>query len=272
MPQFAYGPAIHCETNIQHTLMQTFSNMPRPVVLNVSHCKICSARAPLYGVVDFNKSCEDAKGAYLPLSGIPVHYHKCSSCGLVFTITFDHWDKNDFRQHIYNDEYIKVDPEYLEIRPAGNVALVADFIKKAPAMRCLDYGGGNGKFAALMRQRGVDAHCWDPVSEDLEIPQTASFDFMTAFEVLEHTPEPLATIEQALGFLREGGVMLFSTGTLDHLPNRSMDYWYIAPRNGHITLYLKKSLQTLFSRFGYRCHHFNNDLHLAFKTVPEWLT
>jgi 2-polyprenyl-3-methyl-5-hydroxy-6-metoxy-1,4-benzoquinol methylase len=104
------------------------------------------------------------------------------------------------------------------------------------------------------------------------VPPSGSFDFISAFEVLEHTPEPLATVQEALGLLNERGVLLFSTLTIDHVPPRGMDNWYIAPRNGHITLYTRRSLQTMFAGLGYRIHHFNDNLHMALKDVPEWLS
>src|SRR4051812_6413734 len=101
----------------------------RPVE-RVSTCKICSAQAPLYGVTDFHKSCEEARGRYLPLTGVAIYYHRCGDCGLVFTHAFDDWSKAEYVQHIYNDDYVLIDPEYIDTRPTGNAAFILDFIKK----------------------------------------------------------------------------------------------------------------------------------------------
>jgi SAM-dependent methyltransferase len=251
--------------------MQTDSGTIAPIV-RVSTCKVCNSEAPLYGVTDFNKSCEERRGHYLPLTGVAIYYHRCNDCGLVFTKAFDHWSKADYLQHIYNDDYELVDPDYIDTRPAGNAVFILDFIKKGQQLKCLDYGGGNGKLAGLLREGGVDSHSWDPMDETGDVPPSGSFDFISAFEVLEHTPEPLATVQQALGLLNERGVLLFSTLTVDHVPARGMDNWYIAPRNGHITLYTRRSLQTLFDSMGYRLHHFNDNLHMALNEVPAWLT
>jgi hypothetical protein len=51
-------------------------------------CKICAGPAPLYGVVDFHRGCEIPGGKRLPLSGIPVHYRRCTVCGFLFTAAF----------------------------------------------------------------------------------------------------------------------------------------------------------------------------------------
>jgi SAM-dependent methyltransferase len=251
--------------------MRTLRDALQPVS-STSACKVCQGEAPLNGVTDFNKNCEERNGPVLPLTGVPVFYHRCTQCGLVFTRAFDHWDKSDYLRHIYNHDYVLVDPDYIDSRPANFAALVADFIKAARGLKCLDYGGGNGRLTALLRERGIDGTSWDPMGEDGDTPPAGPFDFISAFEVLEHTPEPAATVGQALDMLAQGGVMLFSTLTIDALPPRSMDFWYIAPRNGHITVYTRKSLQTLFGGFGFRVHHFNYNLHLAMKEAPAWLS
>ena len=250
--------------------MRTFSGTVGPVE-QVSTCKVCHNEAPLYGVTDFNKSCEEHHGRFLPLAGVAVYYHRCNQCGLVFTNSFDHWSKGDYLKHIYNDDYVTVDPEYLGERASNNAVVVLDFIKNGRGLKCLDYGGGNGRLAAVLRERGVDGISWDPMDRDEDAPASGKFDFISAFEVLEHTPEPVATAKQALEMLNGRGVMMFSTLTIDHLAPRSMDDWYIAPRNGHITLYTKQSLKTLFAGLGYRVHHFTAGLHLAVRDDPDWL-
>lgn len=233
-------------------------------------CKVCDAVAELFGVVDFSKSCEEQRGTFLPMSGVPVWYHRCPACGLIFTATFDHWPPSHFAEHIYNDGYAAVDPDYLELRPNVNAELVANFLSRGAGLRVLDYGGGNGRLAALLRARGVAASSWD-VMVDPGRPETAAYDVVTAFEVFEHTPTPVATCADALGCLRPDGALLFTTLTADKLPPRAAHFWYIAPRNGHVTIHTRASLSRLFARFGWQVHHYNDLLHVAFRSVPAWL-
>lgn len=241
-------------------------------VPSMSICKICRGRAPLCGVADFNKNCEERRGHLLPLAAIPIYYHCCDDCGLVFTHAFDRWSKSAFVKHIYNAAYADVDPDYIAARPAANAMVIENFIARADGPKCLDYGGGNGRLAELLRERGVDAHSWDPMGQGHAEPVPDSFDLVTAFEVLEHTPSPRETVASALSMLRPYGVMLFTTLTIDSLPPRAMDHWYIAPRNGHITIHTSRSLEMLFDAFGYRVHHFDQNTHVALREVPDWLS
>lgn len=250
--------------------MQTLGEMIGPVTATAP-CKVCGDKADLYGVADFNKSCEEQHQKYLQLSGVPVYYHRCNACGFIFTNAFDHWSSADFGMHIYNNDYVLVDPDYVEVRARNNALLVSDFIKNAEGLKCLDYGGGNGGMAALLKSGGIDASSWDPFGSDGALPASKAFDFVSAFEVFEHTVDPVATAKESLGLLTEKGVLFFSTLTMDHVPPRGMDNWYIAPRNGHISLYTNRALEALFGGFGYHVHHFSAGTHMAIDETPEWL-
>ena len=81
--------------------------------MNICKCLVCGQLAPLYDVVDFNKSCEEYRGQFLPLSGRAIHYARCGSCNYTFAPEFGSWTDQDFLDNIYNEDYIKVDPDYL---------------------------------------------------------------------------------------------------------------------------------------------------------------
>lgn len=206
--------------------------------------------ARLHGVVDFNKSCRALVGQFLPLAGVPVWYHRYGDCGFLFTAQFDGWDAATFRRYIYNDDYIVVDPEAAGARAQTNAVWVARHARGIAAARLLDYGGGDGTLARLLNEQGMIARSWDPMHPGETPPPDGGFDLVTAFEVLEHTPTPVETCRQALSLSRDGGQFLFSTLTMDKLPARSCDHWYIAPRNGHISLHTSDSLRHLAARLG----------------------
>ena len=47
-----------------------------------------------------------------------VTYYRCVHCQLIFTDFIDDWTIDEISRFIYNDDYVKVDPEYLR-RPAA---------------------------------------------------------------------------------------------------------------------------------------------------------
>ena len=137
----------------------------KPISLDPVPCKICSDTAPLYGVVDFNRNCEIPNGVRLPLSGTPVYYRRCDRCGFLFTDAFDHWSDEQFKEHIYNDSYCIVDPEYAARRPNSNAeAVVRLWGQHKAETRVLDYGGGNDVFCEALRANGFPvAITYDPM-------------------------------------------------------------------------------------------------------------
>jgi hypothetical protein len=239
---------------------------PRPI-----ECKICAGPSSLFGVVDFHKSCIEAQRKRLPLSGYPVYFRRCGQCGFAFTTAFDSWDPKAFHEHIYNRDYIVVDPDYIDLRPSGNAKLVASSFPDArQSTEILDFGGGAGVFADRLREQGFSASTYDPFSSFNQMPQQR-FDLLTCFEVMEHVPFPQTTVATMVSLLKSPGAILFSTLVQPaDFEVTGLNWWYAAPRNGHISLYSSESLALLFKPHGMRVGSFNANLHIAYAQIPPF--
>ncbi|MGJ5179421.1 class I SAM-dependent methyltransferase [Bradyrhizobium oligotrophicum] len=237
-------------------------------------CKICDGPANLFGVVDMNRPCQTPHAHRAPLSGVPIYYRRCETCGFLFTDAFDDWSFEQFKTHIYNDGYEAVDPDYRVKRPTDNAAAVSRFWAPHKAnMRVLDFGGGNDVFCTSLRAQGfAEAVTYDPmVSEHAGHPD-GQFDLVTCFETLEHVPDPLATIGAIAGYVAEPGAVFYSTLTQpDDFDSQGMSWWYVGPRNGHISIHTQQSLALAWGRFGFKTAALSAGTHLAFRTLPaQW--
>jgi SAM-dependent methyltransferase len=247
--------------------LKRVSTAPQP-------CKICAGPAPLYGVVDFHKSCEQARGVSFALSGVPIYYRRCSNCKFLFTDAFDDWSTEQFKAHIYNGEYKLVDPDYQSVRPRANAAVVArlwNAIKQQT--RVLDYGGGNDEFCAGLRANGFPiAVTYDPMVPEHARRPDEKFDLVTCFETLEHLPDPAAGIASILECAAETGLIFFTTcvqpGEFDAI---GLNWWYVGPRNGHVSIFSKQALSHAFGRHDYKLASFSDNIHIAFRTLPPFL-
>jgi SAM-dependent methyltransferase len=236
-------------------------------------CKICGSPAALFGVVDFNRSCEEARGVFLPLSGIAIYYRRCSACGFLFTDSFDDWTEADFKSHIYNDGYLAVDPHYSQTRPDKHARMIAGaFDKDKARLRVLDYGGGNGRFGATLRGYGFSAvETYDPFTPEFSRSPSGKFEIVCCFETLEHLPDPVAGIAALASFVAEPGIVMLATLMQpEDLATRRMDWWYIGPRNGHISLFSRQSLALAWQRHAFMTGSFNDSQHAAFRNVPDF--
>jgi 2-polyprenyl-6-hydroxyphenyl methylase/3-demethylubiquinone-9 3-methyltransferase len=244
----------------------------RPTRATALACKICHGPAALFGVVDMHRPCEIPNGVRPPLSGVPIYYRRCATCGFLFTDAFDDWSIDQFKTHIYNDGYLAFDPDYAGKRPSGYASTVARLWAAHKAnTRVLDFGGGNDVFSAALRVSGfLDAVTYDPmVSEHASRPD-GKFDLVTCFETLEHVPDPVASIGAIVDYVAEPGAVFYSTLTQpDDLNDKGMSWWYVGPRNGHISLFSKQALQVAWGRHGFKTVSFDAGHHLAFRTLPD---
>jgi 2-polyprenyl-6-hydroxyphenyl methylase/3-demethylubiquinone-9 3-methyltransferase len=190
-------------------------------------CPICRAKSPLLGVVDFHKSCLEIENKRLALSGVPVYYRQCTECKFVFTEAFDDWSSDDFKRYIYNDQYALIDPAYAEKRPAENSVFINRILSSIKErVRLIDYGGGSGVMAEILRGQGFKAETFDPFSGFEKRPEGQA-DIVTAFEVLEHSTKPIETMRDMVSMLAPEGILLFST-TLQpsDFEQVGLNWWY----------------------------------------------
>lgn len=237
-------------------------------------CPVCKEAAPLLDRLDFNKSCEEPRGKRLPRSGTLVDYHLCESCGFCFAPEFREWDRSRFAACIYNDDYVQVDPDYLDARPRASAAALISLIgDRSTAIRHLDYGGGTGMLSALLRDAGWQSTSCDPYAEEhFALSDLDRYDLITAFEVFEHVPDVQGLMSNLASLLEQRGLVLFSTLVSDgHVaPSRPLDWWYAAPRNGHVSLFSRRSLAVLGAAHGYSFGSLSDNFHAYWKKIPAW--
>jgi Methyltransferase domain len=246
----------------------------RPASDQACPCKICGSPAPLYGVVDFSRSCDIESGHRGTLSGVPIYYRRCGNCALLFTDAFDNWSTEDFKAHIYNDEYELFDPGYQTDRPRANADLVANLwgaIKEQT--RVLDYGGGNDTFCAALRDNGFPtAVTYDPMVPAYSTRPEGKYDLVTCFETLEHLPDPAAGIASIIESSAEPGLIFFTTLLQPaNFNQQRLNWWYVGPRNGHISLFSRQALTAAWNRHGYKVASLTDNTHFAFRTLPGFL-
>ncbi len=227
--------------------------------------------------MDFSRSGgAERRGKTLPLSGIPIYYYLCNQCGYCFAPEIISWDLKKFSEKIYNEAYIVVDPEYKNNRPQANAKLLLNVFKgKEKYIKHLDYGGGNGLLSKLVLKSGWDSSTNDPfVNKDIhDIKDLGQFNLITAFEVFEHVPDARSLMSSLDSLLKEDGLILFSTALSDGniKKNQRLKWWYASPRNGHISLFSKKSLTILVKMYGFSLGSFSAYLHVLFKQkIPSW--
>jgi hypothetical protein len=139
----------------------------------------------------------------------------------------------------------------------------------------LDYGGGNGMFVRLMRDKGFDYFWQDrytsnQFSRGFEGIDGIKYNLVTAFEVFEHLEDPISEIEQMFAYSEN---ILFSTTLLPVSPPNLGDWWYFTLDTGqHISFYSKQSLSVIAKKFNLKLYSNGKSIHLLTKKkIPELL-
>ncbi len=243
----------HTEDCHSHSAASIARRLPAAMPTQ-AECKCCGAQAGLAGFVDFARDCHGVNRKRNVVSGVPVPYYRCASCEFAFTDGFDDWSHEEFREHVYNDEYALFDPRFADERPREVASMIVRLFKQRH-LRVLDYGGGNGRMAELLREAGfAEVVSYDPFHAQQERPEMGGFDLVTCIEVAEHSPTPLALFAELHAYTAPHGVILLSTQDFGDVRGHWVDNWYVAPRNGHISFYTSRTLGLIAASLQ-RTHH-----------------
>ena len=256
------------------SLLRRLFSRPQPQARaeTAPSCPVCSSPTSFLAAVDFNKSCEEAQGLVLPKAGITVEYVLCDACRFCFAPELHGWSVEEFEKKIYNSDYRTVDPDYLARRPESNAAML-DGLFHGAAISHLDYGGGSGLLSRTLRGKGWNSRSYDPfVDRGVRVADLGQFDFVSAFEVFEHVPDIAGLFADLESLLKPDGVLFFSTlfsdGKIE--PGKPLDWWYAAPRNGHISLFSSASMAICMKKHALNLSSASPSLHVAFRQIPPW--
>jgi hypothetical protein len=133
--------------------------------------------------------------------------------------------------------------------------------------RFLDYGGGAGLFTRLMRDAGYDFLWYDRHCQNLyavgfaaDLSSGERYELLTAAEVFEHLPDPLATVQEMAGLSRN---ILFTTQLLPDPPPNPGQWWYYGQEHGqHISFFGRKTLQVMADKLDLHYATNGHNLHL----------
>jgi hypothetical protein len=123
--------------------------------------------------------------------------------------------------------------------------------------RFLDAAGGYGIFTRLMRDVGFDYYWTDKYSPNLtargfesDLGPGSPYTAVTAFEVLEHLPDPVAFVAELLESTGTDTI-IFTTELFAGEPPAPEAWWYYAFATGqHISFYQRSTLDLIGKRFG----------------------
>jgi len=235
-------------------------------------CPICDHDTEIVDYVDFNKN-NDHVGINTN-SGIPIAYNLCDECGFLFSPEMHKWTPDQFSKYVYNDTYIKRDPDYVYIRASEDAeVIIKRFSQHKDTIRHLDYGGGEGVLSKILRDNGFNSTSYDPfVNKDININDLGKFDLITSFEVFEHVPDVHNLMATLTSLRKPDGIIYFSTLTSDgnFEKNKKIDWWYAVPRVGHISLYSNKTLIHLSKKYNMILGSLSNARHVMWDIIPDW--
>lgn len=179
-----------------------------------------------------------------------VSYSQCPQCGLLQT------EQPYWLDEAYSNAISMADTGLVHrnISISAKIAALI-YYELDPKGAYLDVAGGYGMLVRLMRDFGFDfywsdKYCQNLLARGFEAEKAnATFNALTAFEVLEHVHDPLAFLSEVIGTYGSR-TLIFSTELYEG-SSPPKNWWYYAFNTGqHISFYRSQTLQWIAKRLG----------------------
>lgn len=199
----------------------------------------------------------------------------CPQCGLIFV-----WPMPGNSLEVYEQDYFTgaskgfgytdYDRDKQAMAPTFQTYLrrIARYAPPAPGKRLLDVGAATGFFLNLARDAGWDTAGVEPSASAAAMARNKhlnvktgilepgdfapeSFDVITLWDVIEHVPDPHATLQLATGFLKPGGIIAINTPDASSAWARIMGPgWHLLCPPEHLCLFSHAALDSLLGQSG----------------------
>lgn len=203
--------------------------------------------------------------------GDPLPVTCCRTCGLTYVDPLPTKEElTEFYAERYRKQYKDASaPRLKHVYRAGKVALgrakLVSLMATPPA-RVLDCGAGGGEFAYLLSSRGYRFTGIEPNHGYREYARSeygvdlrpgmlhnadfaaGEFDLITIFHVLEHLPEPGASLAKLAGWIRPGGHLYVEVPNAVTLASSPSNLYHRA----HLFYFAAEPLAALAARAGFR--------------------
>lgn len=204
-------------------------------------------------------------------------YH-CDACGNAFTYPDLAPGAYELLPDTASDSLSPLESRFLRWMIQRRVDKLQAFVG-AGAARLLDIGAGACAFANAAAQRGYDVTVVEPNEKNRafadsksgvrfiadqfpggslgsDVLAASSFDVITMWHSLEHTPQPAEILAAIRRLLKPGGILFVSVPNIDSLQARfGENFWTYLDVPHHLCHFTPRGLGTLLRKSGFAVRH-----------------
>ncbi|HEX5738583.1 MAG TPA: class I SAM-dependent methyltransferase [Hydrogenophaga sp.] len=137
-----------------------------------------------------------------------------------------------------------------------------------PGSHGLDFGCGPGPvLAELLREAGHAVSLYDPFFHPDTTTLSATYDFITCTEVIEHFHRPADEFRRLAGLLAPGGWLALMTNF--QTDDARFAHWHYRRDPTHVVFYREATLRWLANHHGWTCEFPTRNVSLMHKPRPR---